>query len=72
LRQARTLLVICLTTIIIFPFAYQDLIAMRIMPVLLLNLRNVLVVVLLLWLLLEHLPAGVRAALAQRYRSHYK
>jgi hypothetical protein len=68
LRQARTLLVICLTTIIIYPFAYQDLIAMRMMPVLLLNLRNILVVALLLWLFLEHLPTGVRATFAQRYK----
>ena len=45
---------------------------MRLVPVLLLNLRNILVVVLLLWLLWQHLPTGVRAAFAQRYRSQYK
>ncbi len=60
-RQARTMLVVCLVTIIIFPFSYSDLIDMRILPVLLLNLRNLLVAGLLVWLLIEQLPISLRA-----------
>jgi hypothetical protein len=69
LRQARTLLVICLFTIIIFPFSYNDLIAMRFVPVAFLNVRNALLVGLLIWLLIEHLPASMRTDFAWRYRT---
>lgn len=58
-RQAGLAAAVFVLTLIIFPFDYTDLLAMRVVPVLLLNLRNVLAVALLSWLLVEHLPAPV-------------
>jgi uncharacterized membrane protein len=58
--QAGMMLVICVLTIGIFPFDYAQLLDMRPIPVLLLNLRNALVVALLLWLLAERLPFAPR------------
>lgn len=52
LRQAGLLAVICAVTTLLFPFEYENLLAMQFFPVLLLNLRNGLLVALLLWLLL--------------------
>jgi predicted membrane-bound dolichyl-phosphate-mannose-protein mannosyltransferase len=72
LRQAVLLLAIWTITIIIFPFAYEDLLAMRPAPVLLLNLRNILVIILLLWLLVEYLPTSVRVAIVGHYRQTAK
>jgi uncharacterized membrane protein len=65
LRHTAMIVVICAITIAIFPFDYQSLIDMHPFPVLLLNLRNLLVVMLLLWLLLEQLPALARVLRAQ-------
>ncbi|MEO7911541.1 MAG: glycosyltransferase 87 family protein [Roseiflexaceae bacterium] len=63
LRQASALLVICALTIVLFPFNYDHLLGMELLPVLLLNLRNLLVVVLLAWLLVDRAPSSWRAAL---------
>ncbi len=63
LRQAGALLAICALTIILFPFNYDHLLRMELLPVLLLNLRNLLVVALLRWLLADHAPSSWRAAL---------
>jgi hypothetical protein len=51
-------------TIALFPFEYNHLLAMQMLPVLLLNLRNLLVVALLLWLLIDRAPSSWRVALA--------
>jgi uncharacterized membrane protein len=63
-RHAGTLLAICAITIFLFPFDYDHLLAMQMLPVLLLNLRNLLVVALLIWLILDRAPAPLRASLA--------
>jgi uncharacterized membrane protein len=63
LRQAIALLVICALTITLFPFSYNYLLDMNLLPVLLLNARNLLAVALLFWLLLDRAPAAWRAAL---------
>lgn len=65
-RHAAMLLAICSITIALFPFDYDDLLAMHLVPVLLLNLRNLLVVALLAWLLAERAPLALRGALAWR------
>jgi hypothetical protein len=61
-RHSGLLLTICAMTTVIYPFAYSGLEAMRAVPLLLLNLRNVLVVVLLVWLLVERSPILGRTA----------
>lgn len=63
LRQAGALLAICALTIVLFPFNYDHLLAMEVLPVLLLNLRNLLTVALLGWLLFDYAPSSWRAAL---------
>ena len=63
LRQAGALLAICAITITLFPFNYDHLLAMELLPALLLNGRNLLVVALLIWLLVERAPSSWRAAL---------
>jgi uncharacterized membrane protein len=63
LRQASALLAICALTIVQFPFNYSHLLDMELLPVLLLNLRNLLVVALLLWLLVDRAPSSWRTAL---------
>ena len=55
-RQAGALLAICALTIALFPFDYDQLLAMEIWPVLLLNLRNLLALALLIWLLIDRAP----------------
>jgi hypothetical protein len=62
-RQASVLLAICALTILLFPFNYDHLLNMELLPVLLLNLRNLLTVVLLGWLLLDRAPSSWSAAL---------
>jgi hypothetical protein len=64
LRQASVLLAICTLTIMLFPFDYDHLLSMELLPVLLLNIRNLLVVALLIWLLVERAPSSWRAGLA--------
>lgn len=59
-RQAAALLAICGLTIALFPFDYDHLLAMQLWPVLLLNLRNLLALTLLIWLLIDRAPT-VRA-----------
>jgi hypothetical protein len=67
--QAGMMLAICILTISIFPFDYAQLLAMQPIPILLLNLRNALVVALLLWLLVERPPfAPTRAGSFTRKR----
>jgi hypothetical protein len=63
LRQASALLAICALTIVLFPFDYDHLLGMELLPVLLLNLRNLLVVGLLVWLLVDRAPSSRRTAL---------
>lgn len=63
LRQAGMLLLICAITIVLFPFDYDHLLNMELLPVLLLNLRNLLAVVLLVWLLVDRAPSSWRSAL---------
>jgi uncharacterized membrane protein len=63
LRQASALLAICALTIVLFPFNYDHLLDMELLPVLLLNLRNLLTAALLGWLLVDRAPASWRAAL---------
>jgi len=63
LRQASALLAICALTIVLFPFNYDHLLGMELLPVLLLNLRNLLTVALLGWLLVDRAPASWGAAL---------
>jgi Glycosyltransferase family 87 len=63
LRQAGVLLAICALTILLFPFNYHRLLGMELLPVLLLNARNLLAVALLIWLLIDHAPFAGRAAL---------
>lgn len=65
-RKIAVLAAICALTIAIFPFDYADLLAMQAGAIVLLNLRNALTLALLGWLLFEHLPERVRAALALR------
>jgi len=63
-RQAGVMLAIYALTITLFPFKYDALLAMQLLPVLLLNLRNLLTVALLVWLLIERAPVRLRTALA--------
>lgn len=65
-RQALLFLAILLITMALFPFDYSQLLALRRLPVLLLNLRNLLVIVLLGWLLIERAPASARSCLPWR------
>jgi uncharacterized membrane protein len=60
---------ICGITISLFPFDYDDLIAMETVPVLLLNLRNLLIVALLIWLLIERAPLAVKSLVAVQARN---
>jgi Glycosyltransferase family 87 len=57
LRQASVLLPICALTIVLFPFNYEHLLGMELLPVLLLNGRNLLTVALLSWLLVDRAPS---------------
>jgi uncharacterized membrane protein len=63
LRQTLMFLVIVVLTITVFPFDYNQLLAMQKIPVVMLNLRNLLVVVLLGWLMIERAPASARSIL---------
>ena len=65
LRQAGLLVVICALTIVLFPFNYQHLMKLEPLPVLLLNLRNLLTVALLAWILVDRAPRAWRSALAR-------
>jgi hypothetical protein len=71
-RQVVVLVIVCVMTIVIFPFTYGNLLAMQVIPVLLLNVRNILVVALIPWLLMEHLPTSLRAAVAQRRHAMWR
>jgi uncharacterized membrane protein len=64
--HAGLLLVICVMTALGFPFNYAGLIRVEVFPVLLLNLRNLLVVVLMVWLLVDHVPSLVRIPSPER------
>ena len=54
-RQVGLLIAISTISIVIYPFLYDELIAMQTFPVMLLNLRNSLVGILLFWLVVERL-----------------
>jgi uncharacterized membrane protein len=56
-KQTLLLLATSLLTLIIYPLLYLSLIALEPLPVLMLNLRNILVILLLVWLLIEHRPS---------------
>jgi uncharacterized membrane protein len=62
LRQASVLVVVFAITIGLFPFNYDHLLDMELLPALLLNLRNLLALALLIWLLVDHAPTAWRAA----------
>ncbi|HKF94120.1 MAG TPA: glycosyltransferase family 87 protein, partial [Gammaproteobacteria bacterium] len=61
--QALIFLAIVAMTITLFPFNYDRLLAMQRLPVVVLNLRNLLVIVLLAWLVIERAPASARSLL---------
>lgn len=63
-RHALLIILIAALTTLLFPFDYGNLIKMRRLPVLLLNLRNALALLLLGWMLFERAPAWVRMRLA--------
>lgn len=65
-KQAIAMIAIFILTIAIYPFAYDSLLAMHTWPVLLLNLRNFLMVIVLLWIIVERLPVFTSAAIHQR------
>lgn len=71
-RQALLFLAILLLTMTLFPFDYSQLLAMRRLPVLLLNLRNLLVIGLLGWLVIEQAPASALSCLPWRMPSHQR
>lgn len=56
-RPAKFFLIVAALTVILYPFIYALLIAAEPVSVLLLNLRNLLALVLFLWLLAKNLPA---------------
>src|SRR5581483_4613295 len=56
-RQALLVLAIAAITIFLFPYNYNELMAMQWQPVVLLNVRNLLVVLLFGWQLIERAPA---------------
>jgi hypothetical protein len=68
-RQGSLLVAIYVITIAIFPFDYADLLALHTFPVLLLNVRNLLVIGLLIWLVAERLPVLARSAPGQLYQA---
>jgi uncharacterized membrane protein len=65
-RQTLLFLAIVALTITVFPFDYNQLLAMQKVPVVLLNLRNLLVIVLLGWLVIERAPASPGSILPWR------
>ncbi len=71
-RQVGVLIAIFAMTIAIFPLRYDLLLTFHPIGVLLLNLRNLLVVILLFWLLVEHLPASVSVAFMQLRRLGFR
>ncbi|HEY9643639.1 MAG TPA: glycosyltransferase family 87 protein [Coleofasciculaceae cyanobacterium] len=66
IRQFSLFLSICILSTLIFPLMYQDLINMRPIPILLLNLRNFLALGLTLWLMVDafQLPPFPKTSLA--------
>jgi uncharacterized membrane protein len=69
LRHAIVIAAICAITIGLFPFDYDDLLAMHALPVIVLNARNFLVVGLLIWLLIDYLPSLPQLALSWRQKA---
>jgi hypothetical protein len=69
-RQALLFLAIAVLTITVFPFDYNQLLAMQKLPVVLLNVRNLLVIVLLGWLVVERAPASAGSILPWRLAGH--
>ena len=69
LRQPQIVLTVAIFTItmFIFPYDYDRLMEMQPLSVILLNLRNFMVISLLIWLLVERLPASYKTALDRRY-----
>ena len=65
-RQMMMFLAILVMTVIIFPFTYNQLIALQKLPVILLNLRNLLSVLLLAWVVIDRAPASLRSILPWR------
>jgi hypothetical protein len=58
LRQVALIVVIFAMTIVIYPFSYDSLIELQSRPILLLNVRNCLTIVLLIWIVTERLSAS--------------
>jgi hypothetical protein len=71
LRQIGLLVVIFALTIVIYPFSYNSLLALQTPPILLLNARNFLTIVLLVWIVAERLSAsntrGIKEGSAREY-----
>lgn len=68
LRQQGLFMVICAITIVLYPFLYDQLSAIDTIPILLLNLRNVLIITLIFWLILGRSLASAHTALVKRDR----
>lgn len=68
-RLVGILAIIFSLTIFIFPFKYDYILNMQIPGLLVLNLRNILVVVLLFWLLAAHLPKFFRIPIKSQQTS---
>lgn len=68
LRRGQVGLVVAIFTItmFIFPYDYDGLLQLQPLFVLLLNLRNFMLISLLIWLLVERLPASYKLALSRR------
>jgi Glycosyltransferase family 87 len=58
LRQIGLVAAIFALTIVIYPFSYDSLLALQTPPILLLNVRNFLTIVLLMWIVTERLSAS--------------
>lgn len=67
-RQMGMAIIIFAITIIIFPVGYDRLLQIHALPVLLLNLRNILMVILLLSLLVARFPTSAFLPIEQRHR----
>jgi hypothetical protein len=61
LRQIILIIIIFAMTLVLYPVVYGQLLALRTPPILLLNVRNILMIVLLIWLIGERLPLWITA-----------
>jgi uncharacterized membrane protein len=71
-RQIGLFAAICLITPLIYPVLYEKLVFLQVILILLLNLRNILIVMLTLWLLVEHFPNSARTELPRLSKMSWK